>query len=98
MRLTLFLTDILVWLAYISKGFLIAKIKAEISIFKNKNIIKKRQKELEAKKIITDIELIKTFPDIICISGNSDGRGANFFNSMIRRLSIKAKNKVISEN
>ena len=72
--------------------------QSEINIFKNKNIIKKRQKELESKKIITDIELIKTFPDTISISGNSDGRGSNFFNSMISRLSIKAKKKIISEN
>ncbi len=96
MKFTLFLTDMLVWMAYISKGFIMAKINAEKEIRKNKDIIKKRQKELEDKKIIPDIELIKTFPDAISISDNAGGRGSEFFNSMIVKLSKKAKKTLLS--
>ena len=62
MIFTLFLVDISVWLFYISKGFLFAKIKAELEIRKHKENIKKKYIELERKKIITDRELIRNFP------------------------------------
>jgi len=70
MRLSLFLVDLCVWLFYLSKGFLGAKIKAELDIFRNRKTIKIRHKQLEKIKIISDKELIKKFPDEIFVPKN----------------------------
>ena len=61
MRLNLVLIDFFVWVFYISKGFLIAKIKAELDIIKNKKHIEEKYLELENKKIISDEELLRNF-------------------------------------
>ena len=52
MRLELILSEIIIWIAYFSKGFLIAKIKANLDISRNKEQITKKYLELENKKII----------------------------------------------
>ncbi len=91
-------TEFMVWLFYISKGFLGAKIRAELDIIKNKQYIAEKYQELEAKKIIPDTELIKSFPDEIFIPKNvSDGFGSRIFNSLLVILSQKAKNKILSK-
>ena len=96
MRLTLLLVDCFVWIFYISKGFLFAKIKAELDIRKNKKQIEKKYLELENKKIISDEELIKTFPDKIFVPENvANGNMNKFFNSILEKLSIKAKRKIL---
>ena len=59
MRFSLMLVDFFVWMFYFSKGFLGVKIKAELDIKKNKKIIDKKYNELENKKIVSDIELIR---------------------------------------
>ena len=59
MRLSLFLVDLCVWLFYLSKGFLGAKIKAELDIFRNRKLIKIRHNQLEKIKVVSDKELIK---------------------------------------
>ena len=92
----LWLVEIMVWIFYISKGFLGAKIKAEKDIMKNKKHILQKRLELENKKIVQDIELIKSFPDEIFVPKNvSGGLGSRIFNSLLRSASKKAKNKIL---
>jgi len=95
MRFNLMLVDFLVWIFYISKGFLGVKIKAELDIKKNKKHIEKKYFELENKKIIKDDELIKTFPDKIFVPVNvAKGNITNSFNSILEKLSKKTKTKI----
>lgn len=94
-QFTLLLVDFFVWVFYISKGFLGAKIKAELDILKNKKFINEKYLELESKKIIQDDELIKTFPNKIFVPTNvAKGNVNSFFNSILERLSKKAKTKI----
>ena len=93
---SLMLVDFFVWIFYFSKGFLGAKIRAELDIWKNRKIIEKKYFELENKKIISDEELIKKFPDQIFVPTNvSEQSMNNKFNSLLTRLSKKIKNKII---
>ena len=95
MRFSLALVDMFVWAFYISKGFLGAKIKAELEIRKNKKIINKKYRELEDKKMITDQKLIKNFPDEIFVPTNVSKESMNqSFNSILTKLSKKAKEKL----
>tara|TARA_B110000014_G_C20035553_1_gene537963 strand:- start:117 stop:1157 length:1041 start_codon:yes stop_codon:yes gene_type:complete len=96
MKFSLMLVDLFVWTFYLSKGFLIAKIKAELEIRKNKEIIEKKYYELEKKKIIPDKELIKNFPDKIFVPTNVSQESMNqTFNSILTKLSGKVKEKII---
>ena len=96
MRFSLMLVDLFVWTFYFSKGFLGAKIKAELEIWKNKKIIEKKYSELEKKKIISDKKLIKSFPDKIFVPTNVSQESMNqTFNSILERLSKKIKEKII---
>jgi len=92
----LFLVEIMVWIFYISKGFVGAKIKAELDISRNRKHILQKQQELESKKIIPDVELIKLFPDEIFVPKNvSGGLSGRVFNSLLRTFSQKAKNRIL---
>jgi len=96
MNLSLILVDLFVWAFYISKGFLGAKIKAELDIRNNKKFIEKKYNELENIKIIPDEELIKEFPDEIFVPINvSQNSMNNTFNSILTRLSKRVKQKII---
>ena len=96
MSFSLMLVDLSVWLFYISKGFLNAKIRAELDILKNKKIIENKYLELEKKKIIPDKELIKKFPDEIFVPTNVSEQSSNKkFNSVLTKLSKKVKEKII---
>lgn len=96
MKTPLMLVEIMVWLFYLSKGFLLAKIKAEMDIKNNKEFIEKRYKELESKKNIPDEEIIKLFPDEIFVPKNVSGAiGSQTFNSILARLSRIAKSKIL---
>ena len=96
MGFSLMLVDLFVWMFYFSKGFLGAKIRAELDIFKNRKIIEKKYFELESKKIISDRELIEKFPDQIFVPTNvSEQSMNNKFNSVLTRLSKKIKDKII---
>ena len=96
MRSSLFLVDVCVWLFYLSKGFLGAKIKAELDIFRNRKAIKIRHNQLEKIKIISDKELIKKFPDEIFVPKNvSEPIFNQLFNNILSALSKKVKKKVI---
>ena len=99
MRWTLLLVDILVWIFYISRGFIGAKIKAELDIKRNKKYIKTKYLELENKKIISDNELIDNFPDKIFVPVNVATKNINkYFNSILEKLSKKVKMKILDEN
>jgi GT2 family glycosyltransferase len=94
---SLILVDILVWFFYLYKGFFIAKIKAELDIIKSREQISKKYQELQNKKIITDKELVKSFPDDIYVPTNVSGFTANkLFNSILANLSKRAKIKILS--
>lgn len=94
---SLILVDIFVWFFYIYKGFLGSKIRAELDILRNKKQISKRYKELEGKKLVSDVELIKTFPDDIYVPINvSSVTTNNFFNKILSSLSRKAKRAILS--
>ena len=96
MRLSLFLVDLCVWLFYLSKGFLGAKIKAELDIFRNRKTIKIRHNQLEKMKIVSDKELIKKFPDEIFVPKNvSEPVFNQLFNNILSTLSKKVKKKII---
>ena len=96
MRLSLFLVDLCVWLFYLSKGFLGAKIRAELDIFRNRKAIKIRHKQLEKIKIISDKELVKKFPDKIFVPKNvSEPIFNQLFNNILSLLSKKVKKKII---
>ena len=89
------LVDLFVWVFYISKGFLGAKIKAELEIRKNKEIIEKKFNELEKRKTVSDEKLIKNFPDEIFVPRNVSQESMNqTFNSILTRLSKKVKEKI----
>ena len=96
MSFSLMLVDLSIWVFYISKGFLNAKIRAELDILKNKKIIENKYLELEKKKIIPDKELIKKFPDEIFVPTNVSEQSLNKkFNFLLTRLSKKVKEKII---
>ena len=96
MQISLILVEMMVWLFYLSKGFLSAKIRAELDIIKNKDQITSRYKELESKKLVSDKELIKLFPDEIFVPKNVSGKiGGMIFNSILSVLSKKAKRSIL---
>ena len=96
MRLSLFLVDLCVWMFYLSKGFLGAKIKAELDIFRNRKSIKIKYEQLEKMKIVSDKELIKKFPDEIFVPKNvSEPIFNQLFNNILSTLSKKVKSKII---
>ena len=95
MKFSLILVDLFVWTFYFSKGFLGAKIRAEIDIRKNKKIIDRKYHELEKKKTIPDKELIKNFPNEIFVPTNVSQESMNqTFNSILTKLSKTVKNKI----
>ena len=95
MKFSLILVDLFVWTFYFSKGFLGAKIRAEIDIRKNKKIIDKKYHELEKKKTIPDKELIKNFPNEIFVPTNVSQESMNqTFNSILTKLSKTVKEKI----
>tara|TARA_Y100000741_G_scaffold124476_1_gene93784 strand:- start:356 stop:1393 length:1038 start_codon:yes stop_codon:yes gene_type:complete len=95
MKYSLLLVDFFVWMFYLSKGFIGVKIKAELDIRKNKKWIEKRHNELESKKTVSDIELIKKFPDEIFVPTNVSQQSMNMkFNSILTKLSKKMKGKI----
>ena len=61
------LVDIAVTIFYLKKGFLTAKIKANLNILKNSSIISKNQKSIQKSRIIDDDELIREFTNKIDI-------------------------------
>jgi len=96
MHSSLCLVDLFVWFFYISKGFLGAKIKAELDIRRNRKFIETKYQELEKKKTVPDEKIIQEFPDEIFVPINvSDNFMNESFNSVLSKLSKKVKKKII---
>ncbi|MCV0411898.1 glycosyltransferase family 2 protein [Nitrosarchaeum sp.] len=94
MKINLVLTEILVWVFYLVKGYLRVKINAEKSLRDNKDFIKGKQIEIEKNKIVSDIELINSFPDKIEVPKNvSDGIEGKIFLKILEFLSKQQKQK-----
>jgi len=94
---SLIIVEIMVWFFYMTKGFFIEKIKAELEIFKNRTFISQKYAELESKKLVPDEELIKLFPDEIFVPQNVSNRlGSKMFNSILSYLSKNAKKSILS--
>jgi len=92
---SLCLVDLFVWFFYISKGFLGAKIKAELDIRRNRKFIETKYQELEKKKTVPDEKIIQEFPDEIFVPTNvSDNFMNESFNSILSKLSKKVKKKI----
>ena len=95
MKFSLMLVDLFVWTFYFSKGFLGAKIKAELEIRRHKQFIEKKYHELEKKKDVPDNILIRNFPDEIFVPTNVSQESMNqTFNSVLTKLSKKIKAKI----
>jgi len=93
---SLCLVDLFVWFFYISKGFLGAKIKAELDIRRNRKLIETKYQELEKKKTVPDEKIIQEFPDEVFVPTNvSDNFMNGSFNSVLSKLSKKVKKKII---
>ena len=91
----LFLSDVLVWMSYFFKGFLLVKIKAELEIRKNKKKIEEKYLELEKIKLVSDEEMIKKFSDEIWIPKDVSNNFFNkLFNLILKKLSINARKKL----
>ena len=89
------LVDFFVWGFYFSKGFLGAKIRAEIDLLKNRKVIKERYQYLENKKIIPDSQLIMQFSHDIFVPDVVAGKNkTGLFNSILKKLSYSAKKKI----
>ena len=91
----LFLSDVLVWISYFFKGFLLVKIKAELEIRKNKKKIEEKYLELEKINLVSDEEMIKKFSDEIWIPKDVSNNFFNkLFNLTLKKLSINARKKL----
>ena len=96
MKFSLFVVDIMVWLFYFAKGFLFAKIKAEIDITKNRDHILKKYNEIEQNKKIPDSEILKNFTDEIFLPKNVSGKIFNkSFNFILSSLSKRIKKRIL---
>ena len=92
---SLCLVDLFVWFFYLSKGFLGAKIKAELDIRRNRKFIETKYQELEKKKTVPDEKLIQEFPDEIFVPTNvSDNFMNESFNSILSKTSFEVKRHV----
>jgi len=97
MRWPLFWINVMIWFVYISKGFIVSKIKADLEILKNKKQITKKQSELESKKIVPDIEIIKFLPNDVFIPGNISNKfHSRIFGIIISQLSKTTKRRIMT--
>ena len=92
---TLIIVEVLVFFFYLSKGFIFAKIKADIDILKNWSLIKKRYNYLESKKRIKDSEIIKDFTDDIFVPKTIFKKSSRIvFDKIISKLSKRIRKKI----
>ena len=85
---SLILVDIAITLFYLKKGFVFAKIKANIDIIKNFEVISKNQKEIQKNKIINDDQLITKFTNNIEVpQWVIEKESNNFVNQIFEKLS-----------
>ncbi len=95
MRFSFFLIDLMVLFFYLSKGMIIAKIKADLDIWKNRHIIEEKIKELEKNRTISDTEIIKIFSDKIYLPHRvTSGNTNKLLNFVLERLSRRIRKKI----
>jgi len=84
---SLILIEFFMFFYYLSKGMIKEKIAGYSDLIKNRNIIHRKYLELEERKIIPDVEIIKYFQDTIetpiQVSGISQSA---IFNSLLKTL------------
>ena len=89
---SLIIVEILVIFYYLYKGFVTQKFKGYANIIKNRKHISKKYQEIESKKIVSDEELIKTFPDDIFFPEEIGGKlSSKILNLIISKLSKMTK-------
>lgn len=85
---SLILVDIAVTLFYLKKGFISAKIKANLDILKNFNTISKNHNLIQKNRTINDDELIKKFTNKMEVpQWVIDKENNNFLNKIFEKLS-----------
>jgi len=92
---TLIIVEILVLFFYLSKGFIFAKLKADVDILKNFSQIKKKYNELELKKTLDDKEIIKDFTDHVFVPKTVFKKSSKiFFDKIITKLSKGIRKRI----
>ena len=85
---SLILVDIAVTLFYLKKGFILAKIRANLDILKNLKIVSKNHKLIQKNRTVEDNELIKKFVNKIEIpQWVTEKENNDFVNKMFEKLS-----------
>ena len=95
MRLGLFIVDLMIFFFYLGKGMIKAKINADLEIFKNRKIIRRRYRELEKIKTVPDKVLIEKFADTIFIPEDvSNELTGKLFNRMLGLITRYTKKRL----
>ncbi len=89
---SLIIIEIMITLFFLSKGMIKEKMKVTKDIIQDYNHIKKKQKEIELIKLVSDKEIIKTFSNIIEVPSQvSNSSLSTWFNRIILFLNNLAK-------
>ena len=73
-----------------------SKIQADIEIFKNKKLIHKKYEELEKRKVVSDLDLLKNFSNTIFIRDDvSKDISGKIFNKILNYLSNRARKQLL---
>ena len=73
-----------------------SKIQADIEIFKNKKLIHKKYEELEKRKVVSDLDLLKNFSNTIFIPDDvSKDISGKIFNKILNYLSNRARKQLL---
>ena len=92
----IFLVEVLVFFSYLLKGMIKSKIQADIEIFKNKKLIHKKYEELEKRKVVSDLDLLKNFSNTIFIPDDvSKDISGKIFNKILNYLSNRARKQLL---
>ena len=91
----LLITNLVVFIYYLRKGLVIEKIKADLDIIKNRNVISKKYNELEKERKVTDKIIIENFKDEIFVPLEvSSSASNNLFNRIIGKLAKNARKSI----
>ena len=81
------------------KGLFLQKIKANLSIIRNWGKIKQKYNQIQQQKKFQDHEIIKYFDDEIIIPSELSRTAKNsIFLNLIKKISNRARKKIISRN
>ena len=92
---SLLLIEFFMFFYYLKKGMIKEKISGYNDIIKNRKLIHEKYLELEAKKEITDLELINYFSDTIETPQEVSGENqSKLFNNLLRRLGKYSRSRI----